>query len=76
MRGEFLPSRERPWLVIGSAISALAFAALAFGQNLTGQFEGTFELALYFGLAMLTPFMVEWFDRWVSRVPDHDRANG
>ena len=76
VRGGFLPSRERPWLVIGSAISALAFAALAFGQNLTGQFEGTFELALYLGLAMLTPFMVESFDRSVSHAPDHNRANG
>ena len=69
VRGEFLPNRERPWIAIASAISALAFAALAFGQNLTGQFSGTFTLTLYFAVAMLTPFMVEWFDRWLSGAP-------
>ena len=51
-------------LAIG--ISAFTFAVLAFGQLLQGSENGAFQLFLYFGVALLTPFLVDWLDRAVN----------
>lgn len=66
-RMEFMPDRERPWMAISCGLSALTFAALDFGESLTSEFQTTFELFLYFGVALLTPQGVEWADRWTQR---------
>src|SRR3954470_24223582 len=48
--GEFMPTRRKPILLAGLAISMLTFAVMTFGQNLIGNFEGVASLFTYMGV--------------------------
>jgi hypothetical protein len=48
IRGEFLPQRQKPWLLGTLAFSMLIYAVLAFGQSMTAQHESVAELYAYF----------------------------
>jgi hypothetical protein len=48
VRGEFLPQRS-PWLLLWMLVwSLFVFVALGFGQWLTAEYNGTFQLFTYF----------------------------
>ncbi len=49
VRGEFLPTRRKPLLLSGLALSLLCFALLLFGDIWTNQFDGAASLYAYFG---------------------------
>ena len=49
VRGEFLPTRRKPLLLTGLALSMLCFSLLLFGDIWTNQFEGAASLYAYFG---------------------------
>ncbi|MGZ3710118.1 MAG: hypothetical protein ACXVBE_00100 [Bdellovibrionota bacterium] len=51
IKGEFLPRKEKPILLAGLILSEVTFLSLAFGQRITHQFDGAFQLCAY---AMLT----------------------
>jgi hypothetical protein len=48
--GEFMPTRGKPVLLAGLAISMLTFAVMTFGQNVIGNFEGVASLFTYMGV--------------------------
>jgi hypothetical protein len=48
--GEFLPHRRKPILLAGLALSMLTFAAMTFGQNIVGNFDGVASLFTYMGV--------------------------
>jgi hypothetical protein len=48
IRGEFLPSRTKPWLLTSIALSMFAYAVVAFGDTITNTFAGTASLYTYF----------------------------
>jgi hypothetical protein len=48
VRLEFLPARRKPILLVSLGFSMLILAALAFGQDMTSQFESVAELYTYF----------------------------
>jgi hypothetical protein len=50
LTGEFMPTRRKPILLAGLAISMLTFAVMTFGQNLIGNFEGVASLFTYMGV--------------------------
>jgi hypothetical protein len=51
-RGEFLPRRS-PLLLAGMLVwSLFVFILLGFGQWLTAEYQGTFQLFAYFGLTL------------------------
>ena len=64
---EWVPRRHRPMFLLALGLSALTFAVLGFGQLLQGNTTGSFQLFLYFGVALLTPFLIDWLDRAVAR---------
>ncbi len=64
---EWLPRRHRPMFLLAIGISAFTFAVLGFGQLLQGSDTGAFQLFLYFGVALLTPFLIDWLDRAVNK---------
>ncbi len=66
---EWLPRRHRPMFGLAIGISALTFAILAFGQLLQNQTTGAFQLFLYFGVALMTPLLIDWLDRAVNKAP-------
>jgi hypothetical protein len=68
---EWLPRRHRPMFGLAIGISAVTFAVLAFGQLLQGNTSGSFQLFLYFGVALLTPFLIDWLDRAVNKRPEN-----
>ena len=47
LTGEFLPTRRKPILLSGLALSMFTFAMIAWGENLTGEFATTAELFQY-----------------------------
>jgi hypothetical protein len=54
LAGEFLPTRRKPILLIGMALSMFTFAMVAWGENLTGGFATVAELFEYLaGTAVL-----------------------
>jgi hypothetical protein len=54
LMGEFLPTRRKPILLSGLALSMFAFAMIAWGENLTGGFATVAELFEYLvGTAVL-----------------------
>lgn len=54
LTGEFLPTRRKPILLSGLALSMFTFAMIAWGENLTGEFATTAELFQYLvGTAVL-----------------------
>jgi hypothetical protein len=48
VRGEFLPSRPKSWLLTSIALSMFTYALVAFGDTITGQYDGTASLFTYF----------------------------
>ncbi len=48
VRGEFLPSRRKPWLLLSVAASIFAYAVVAFGMTISGNGDGTASLYMYF----------------------------
>jgi hypothetical protein len=54
LTGEFLPTRRKPILLSGMALSMFTFAMIAWGENLTGGFATVAELFEYLaGTAVL-----------------------
>jgi hypothetical protein len=54
LMGEFLPTRRKPLLLSGMALSMFTFAMIAWGENLTGGFATVAELFEYLvGTAVL-----------------------
>jgi hypothetical protein len=60
--GEFLPTRRKPILLSGLALSMFTFAVIALGENMTGQFATTAALfeylvgtAVLIGVVLLMP---------------------
>jgi hypothetical protein len=48
--GEFMPTRRKPVLLAGLAVSMFTFAVMTFGQNVIGNFEGVASLFTYMGV--------------------------
>jgi|SRR6185503_13884528 hypothetical protein len=53
LRGEFLRLRPPEWLTAGLVWSLFVFAMLAFGQWLTKDFVGAFQICAYFGVTLV-----------------------
>ncbi len=52
-RGEFLPRRQPVCLSLMLVWSLFVFVQLGFGQWLTSEFTGTFQLCAYFGITLV-----------------------
>lgn len=50
LAGEFMPTRRKPILLAGLAVSMLTFAVMTFGQNVIANFEGVASLFTYMGV--------------------------
>ncbi len=55
---EFTPSRKKPFMLSGLALSIFTFSVLAVGQNVTGEHEGVASLFLYAGATGVLMFLV------------------
>jgi hypothetical protein len=71
VRLEFLPHREKSILQVGLALALLTYACMAFGQTVSGQFEGTASLYTYFGSTVVILLLVRLLppnrpDRWLA----------
>ena len=53
VRGEFLGRRPPTWLTTMLVWSLFVFIQLGFGQWLTSEFNGTFQLFAYFGVTLV-----------------------
>ena len=53
LRGDFLARRPPTWLATMLAWSLFVFVQLSFGQWLTSEFNGTFQLFTYFGVTLV-----------------------
>ena len=53
VRGEFLGRRPPRWLALMLVWSLFVFIQLAFGQWLTAEYNGTFQLFAYFGITLI-----------------------
>jgi hypothetical protein len=53
LRGEFLGRRSPTWLTTMLVWSLFVFIQLGFGQWLTSEFNGTFQLFAYFGVTLV-----------------------
>lgn len=58
-RGEFVGWCRPIWLTAMLVWSLFVFLGLCFGQWLTGDFNGTFQLFTYFGITLLTLHFVK-----------------
>jgi hypothetical protein len=58
LRGEFLPLRPKPVLLVALGLALLTFACLSFGQTSTGNNEGTASLYTYFGATAVLILLV------------------
>lgn len=65
---EFLPTRRKPFLLSGLALSIFTFSILAIGQNVTGEHEGVEGLYLYAGATGVLFFLV-------MQMPPYKAAN-
>jgi hypothetical protein len=71
LAGEFLPTRRKPILLSGLALSMFAFGVMSFAENMTGQFATVSELFGYLAgtavlvvlLLLMPPYRVT---RWLS----------
>lgn len=71
IRGEFLPRRPKPVLQVSLGFSMLVLAVLAFGQDMTSQFESVAQLYTYFAatavifilIMLMPPYRPQ---RWLS----------
>jgi len=53
LRGEFLGRRPPTWLTVMLVWSLFVFIQLGFGQWLTAEYNGTFQLFAYFGVTLI-----------------------
>lgn len=53
LRGEFLGRRPPTWLAVMLVWSLFVFIQLGFGQWLTADYNGTFQLFAYFGVTLV-----------------------
>jgi hypothetical protein len=53
LRGEFLGHRSPTWLATMLVWSLFVFIQLGFGQWLTAEYNGTFQLFAYFGVTLV-----------------------
>lgn len=58
VKGEFLPSRRKPVLLMALSLAVFTFSILAMGQNVTGENEGVAELYIYAGATIAFMFAV------------------
>lgn len=68
---EFLPHRRKSAMQAALGIALVTFACLAFGQTVTGQFEGTASLYEYFGATVVILLLVSLLppnrpDNWLQ----------
>ena len=73
VRLEFLPHREKSILQVGLSLALLTYACMAFGQTVSGQFEGTASLYTYFASTVIILLLVRLLppnrpDRWLAGV--------
>lgn len=57
-RKEFLPENKKPALLAGLLLSQITFLSLAFGQRITHQFDGAFQLFAYAALTFLASAVI------------------
>ena len=53
LRGEFLGRRPQTWLILMLVWSLFVFIQLGFGQWLTAEYNGAFQLFAYFGVTLV-----------------------
>ena len=53
VRGEFLGRRPPTWLILMLTWSLFVFIQLGFGQWLTAEYNGSFQLFAYFGVTLI-----------------------
>lgn len=58
VRGEFLPSREKPILFAGLGLSMLAFGLMALANNMVGDFTTALTVFTYMGLTAVVMVLV------------------
>ena len=74
VRGEFLPTRRKPWLLRTLGGGLLMFALLLFGQEMTSQYDGAASLYAYFGATAVVMMLVRLLPpyraaRWLDEDP-------
>lgn len=72
VRFEFLPRRSPTCLTLMLAWSLFVFVQLGFGQWLTSEFNGTFQLFAYFGVTLVALQFVLW---QTQRPAGHDSGD-
>ncbi len=68
IRLEFMPGRDKPWLLSALGLTVFTFSVLAIGQNVTGETSGVAELYIYAGATGVLLFLV-------SQLPPYRAAN-
>jgi len=64
LAGEFMPTRGKPVLLAGLALSMFTFAVMTFGQNVIGNFEGVASLFTYMGVTGVVYAVIRY---WLPR---------
>lgn len=64
LAGEFMPTRRKPILLTGLAVSMLTFAVMTFGQNVIGNFDGVASLFTYMGVTGVVYAVIRY---WLPR---------
>lgn len=72
---EFLPGRQKSWLLAALCGAMLNLAVLAFGQSMTSQYDSVAELFAYFGATVVVFVFVLLMPpyrsaRWLSSLVD------
>jgi hypothetical protein len=57
-KGEFLPAKKKPVLLVALILCEVTFVSLSFGQRITHQFDGAFQLFAYAILTFLAGAMI------------------
>jgi hypothetical protein len=58
IRGEFLPHKLKPILIVALSLALFDFACLSFGETSTGQTSGKASLYTYFGVTAIIIMLV------------------
>jgi hypothetical protein len=64
LSGEFMPTRRKPVLLAGLAVSMFTFAVMTFGQNVIGNFDGVASLFTYMGVTGVVYAVIRY---WLPR---------
>ncbi len=59
-----MPTRRKPVLLTGLAVSMLTFAVMTFGQNVIGNFDGVASLFTYMGVTGVVYAVIRY---WLPR---------